>query len=214
MVKAYWIAIALVAGVAIGLYAGRQGPEAPQPLDSGARPVTPGSPAARSVAAPAATARVDSTPAAGVRASEAPGAGVQFGGAARFQDIQEGGSAPDRVRFADTMEEEFLREARDDSWAYMREAELERLIAPETGAGHFKQERLECRASICLVDLSAQGRQVELLAKWTEAQTEQRTFSLDQPLMMRGSSFSGEGDVAHARFIFVNPRQLMPPPRN
>jgi hypothetical protein len=112
------------------------------------------------------------------------------------------------------MEEEFLREARDDSWAYVREAELERLIAPETGAGNFRQDRLECRASICVVELSAQGRQVELLKQWTEAQNEQRGLSLDQPLMMRGSSFSGEADVAKARFIFVNPQRMLPPSRN
>ena len=197
MVKAYWIAVALAVGVAIGLYVGRAEPDVTEPGDSGAHPASSAPPPA----APAQT-----------RTADAADGAVRFG--VGFQKVEPGVPAPDRVEFNDPMHEEFLREQRDDSWAYLREAELENSMVMETGVGNFNQDRIECRASICVVELSAKGGQVETLKRWFDEKNTQRSFSFDEPLLLRGASFSGDSNRAEARLMYVNPRRLLPLPGN
>jgi hypothetical protein len=200
MVKAYWIAIALAAGLALGLHVGRTQQDAADQADRAAPPA-----AAPGLASPP-PARPDA------RAPGATDGSADFGGG--FQQIKPGTPVPDRVEFADPMDQEFLREQRDDSWAYLREAELENSVVMETGMGNFKKDRIECRASICIVELSATGGQVEALRRWVDERNEQRSFSLDQPLMLRGAAYSSNGNQAEARLVYVNPRSVLPTPRN
>jgi hypothetical protein len=83
----------------------------------------------------------------------------------------------------------------------------------ELSEGHFKKDRIECRASICEVELSATGDQVAKLGEWMDQKNKQRSFSLDEPLMMRGSSFRGDGDKGSARILYMKPERALPPPR-
>ena len=81
----------------------------------------------------------------------------------------------------------------------------------QVGAGSFKRDRVECRTSICEVQLSARGDQIELLRKWFDERNSPQAFSPDQPLVIRGASFSGNGSQATARFTYVRPQRVLPP---
>jgi hypothetical protein len=60
------------------------------------------------------------------------------------------------------------REARDDSWSYPLEAEIENSLVSDTSMGNFRKEHLECRSTMCEIRLSAQGgAQIEALRQWT-----------------------------------------------
>jgi hypothetical protein len=118
-----------------------------------------------------------------------------------------------QLEYVDPLHEEFLHEERDDSWAYLREAELENSMVMELSEGRFRKDRIECRASICEVELSATGDQVAKLSEWMEQKNKQRSFSLDEPLMMRGSSFRGDDNTGSARILYMKPERAMPPPK-
>jgi hypothetical protein len=118
------------------------------------------------------------------------------------------------IEYADPVHEQFVHEERNDGWAGLREAELENSLVMELSAGHFLKDRIECRASICEVELSAKGEQVELLRRWFDEKNSQRSFSPDEPLEMRGTAFSADASGAQARLTYMKPERAVPPPRN
>ena len=232
MVNKFWLVVTAVAGIAVGaalhdLFGGRTGPadrladadrsEAPRLVPSAApvapapEPgvVPPGPRSAPRVADRAAPPSADGTPIATFTREEPGETRIAL-------DVENHGNGSPPV-YRDSMQvqhEEFVREQRDDSWAYMREAELENLVVVETGRGSFRKDRIECRATICEIDLSASGDQVEKLRKWQQELMEQRpNFPPDAPLFMKSSSFGTENGTAKATLVYVAPQRMMPKPR-
>lgn len=225
MVKKVWVLIALVAGVVLGFFLTTFGAYvlgfSTAEADGWASRVT-----LEKRESPLTVSRAATSSVPQVATSPGP---VVVSASARVNPSEPGAARPaatvayvvgdvidpvtGKHEYVDPLLEEFLREERDDSWAYMREAELESSMATELGAGDFNKERIECRASICLVELSATGGQVAKLGDWIELKNKHRSFSLDEPLMMRGTSFRGDGSTGQARILYMNPRRVMSPPK-
>ena len=116
----------------------------------------------------------------------------------------------------ETLHAEFLREDRDDSWAYIREAELESEMFDEINTGRFRKERIECRATLCEVHLTAQGDgQAAALKKWYEKRDELlRVPRPNSPLHVRMSSYTNQSEqgLAEVKFTYQKPTQFMAAP--
>jgi hypothetical protein len=231
MVKKVWVLIALVAGLVLGFFlttfgAYVLGISTAEPVAATARVVVTermAAAAAETHGAPKVASPANATPlpvpvpvnAPAPAPIDAPGPGaVPTATSVAFLEGDYVNAPPGKqLEFKDPLHEEFLREERDDSWAYLREAELENSMVMELSQGHFRKDRIECRASFCEVNLSATGDQVARLSEWMEEKNKQRSFSLEEPLMMRGSSFSGDGNNAQARILYMKPELAMQPPR-
>ena len=95
------------------------------------------------------------------------------------------------------------REARNDSWAYTTEAELQNALVADTSVGNFKLDHVECRATMCEMRLSGRGaEQSAALGKW---QQNSRTQSWGTDLYPSSSSFVGRNDDADMLIIFTRP---------
>jgi hypothetical protein len=211
MVKTYWLAITLGAGVAIGVFIGRHSVAAPpeaddatnamtsaQPLsaparrdgramDAGSRAREPSGVAQDGGAASAAAALQFDTMGGSAQPSDPAGA-TRDSGEARVARLAAEARAAAKVppgqpfsaviinadsgTMPESQHDIMMREERDDAWAYMREAEIESSIIAETGAGNFRKDYLECRATLCELQLSGTGPQAAALKKWFEAQNE------------------------------------------
>jgi hypothetical protein len=179
MVKAYWLVAALVVGITLGLLIGRGADE-----DTGTAAVQPQAgisaeqpPATRPPEHDLSASREDPQPMATFTPSDTvvlqpamPRATIRSTpgdpSAAISPNIENAPSAS--VPRSDTpVHDAFLREARDDSWAYLREAEIENALVAEISTGKFRKDRIECRTTMCEVDLSAHGEtQIAALRTW------------------------------------------------
>jgi len=217
MVKSYWIAVAAVAGVLVGTFVGRLNREAPRSQDPDpARPVTklvaPGPKTREMVSAQSIESAQSSRSrtenpvpdgqAAARTAAKPDGAIVGF---------ELNGPAPGHFENLESMHDQFLREQRDDSWAYLREAEFENSMVMETSAGKFNKDRIECRATLCELELSARGEQVPQLKKWYDAMSQQGPDP-NAPVMLRMASFSDETGRATVRMAWQKPARVLPSP--
>jgi hypothetical protein len=178
--KSIWIAVAFAAGIALGVWIGRGA--GPGPVVLTAAPVPALEPTAP---VPAAAARVAAPPP--VAASTARAATVVNAGASPLTPADESAvSQPIDAgpvfgrQFADAAAQGFKdsiaeahraleREARDDSWSFPMEAEIQNSLVADTSMGNFKLENLECRATMCELRMSARGdQQAAALQKWSD----------------------------------------------
>jgi hypothetical protein len=219
MVRIYWLAVALVVGLALGLLFGGAS-ESPEPSQADA-PVplaqTPSTrPSGRASDPPAAQA-VPPAPSATPAAPASPEVALAF--EAVGEELVNG-KRVSRVETTETLHADFLREDRDDSWAYMREAELESDMLEEISTGRFRKERIECRATLCEIHLTAKGdEQTAALKKWFEDRNEllrdPRPNSHLQPQMqMRMSSYTNQNEqgLAEVKFTYQKLVQFMAAP--
>jgi hypothetical protein len=226
MVKAYWLAAALVAGITLGLLMGRGADE-----DTGTAAAQPqaGVPAEqRPVTAPEhdpRASREDPPPIATFTPSDTvvlqpamPPATITSTpsdpSAAISSNIEN--APPGYVRGSGTsvVHHEFLLEARDDSWAYLREAEIENALLAETSTGKFHKDRIECRTTMCEVDLSARGEtQVAALKKWYQEFSRLQNTRPSSTLDMRWVTLAEDpqNDKATASVVYMRPQQRVPP---
>jgi len=225
MVKAGWLAVVFVAGIAIGIFIGRgQGGassanEAPAP---GFVAQPPGDDQVRMVTAPPAASAPTrpasasgAIPATGVPSAMAPAAAATADASGDVNSIDVGPIFS--KQFAETATQGYRdataeahhaleREARDDSWAYPMEAEIENSLVADTSMGNFKKEHVECRASMCEVRLTARGAdQAAALQRWNESL---RSQPWSPRLFMSSSSVSNNDNNVDALLIFTRP----PPP--
>ena len=97
---------------------------------------------------------------------------------------------------------ELEREARDDGWAYLMEAELQNSMLNATSTGQFKMEHVECRATICEVRVSGSGDQADAVREWSNT-LPSNTFN--QRLFMNVSSTIASHERIDAIYIFRRP---------
>lgn len=216
MVRIYWLAVALGAGLALGLLIGGAS-ESPEPSHADAPARVAQAPPATRPSGRLPDSRV--APAVPPAPSATPGAPASPQVALTFESIGEeveNGRPVLRRETAETLHAEFLREDRDDSWAYIREAELESEMFEEINSGRFRKERIECRASFCEIHLTAKGEeQAAALKKWYEKRNELlREPRPNSPLQMRLSSYTNQSEqgVAEVRFTYQKPAQFMAAP--
>lgn len=218
MVKIYWLAVALAIGLALGLLFGGAS-EAPEPPHAAApapvAQVPATRPSGRTPDSPAAPALppAPSAPSATPTAPASPE--VSLGFEAVGEEVVDGNRVL-RVETTETLHAEFLRENRDDSWAYIREAELESEMLEEISTGRFSKERIECRATLCEMHLTAEGaEQTAALKKWFEERNELlREPRPNSPLQMRMSSNTNQSEqgLAEVKFTYQKPMQFMAAP--
>lgn len=223
MVKKYWLAITFAAGVALGVFIARPHPgmvrsvSVPKPVSS--VPVE---------AVGAAEARVATTPAATQvpakeKAEAAPAAAPAQAVSAPAGD--DANSVPIdvgpvfREQFAEAqahglknalldLHQDLERETRNDAWAYAAEADIQNSLIADTGAGNFKVDHLECRATLCEVRLSARGKeQSEALNRWHQGMRAQPWGNQLEP---RTSSMIGRNEDADVLVIFKRPEKKAP----
>jgi len=228
MVKSGWLAVVFVAGIVIGVFVDRQlavAPtaevSAPKTAASGSSPpstngssismvtTTPAtSPPPRPASTPGAAPVAGTAPAVGAPSSPEPGGDVQPIDVGPVFGKQFADSAAQGYRDAMAEAHHALeREARDESWAYSMEAEIDNSLVPETSMGNFKKEHLECRASMCELRLTARGAdQAAALRRWNESLQSQ---PWSPQLFMSSSSVSNNDNDVDALLIFTKP----PPPK-
>ena len=97
---------------------------------------------------------------------------------------------------------ELEREARDDGWAYLMEAELQNSMVNATSTGQFKMEHVECRATICEVRVSGSSDQADAVREWSNT-LPSNTFN--QRLFMNVSSTIASHERIDAIYIFRRP---------
>ncbi len=227
MVKAYWLAAALVVGITLGLLIGRgaaedTGTAAAQPqagVPAEQRPVTRAPEhdprASREDPQPIATFTPSDTvvlqpamPDATITSTPGdPSAAISF-------NIEN--APPGYVPGSGTsvVHHEFLSEARDDSWAYLREAEIENALLAETSTGKFRKDRIECRTTICEVELSARGEtQIAALKKWYQEFSQLQNARPSSTLDMRWVTLAEDpqNGKANASVVYMRPQQRVPP---
>jgi hypothetical protein len=218
-VKAYWLPVGFVAGIALGVFIERPAADAPvapptAPAVAHAAPEkSPPShvPTAGSSPAPAqipAASVVPVRPVAamtqGVAAAEAPAGGPPIDPgpvfAKQFAEAEKAG-------FRNPLAEQHAaleRETRDDSWAYQMEAELQNSMVADTSMGNFKLEHLECRSTLCEMQLSANGEQQSAaLRKWQDGLHTGPPPGLQ--LMLTSASVITENDASNALIILTKP---------
>lgn len=226
MVKAGWLAVVFVAGIAIGVFIERgQGGassanEAPTPVVAAQRPAedqvrmviappaesTPGRPASAPAAIPATGVPPAMPPAAAATADASGDVHAIDVGPVFSKQFAETATQGYRDAAAEA-HHALEREARDDSWAYPMEAEIENSLVADTSMGNFKKEHVECRASMCEVRLTARGPdQAAALQRWNESL---RSQPWSPRLFMSSSSVSNNDNNVDALLIFTRP----PPPK-
>ena len=96
------------------------------------------------------------------------------------------------------------RETRDDSWSYQMEAELQNSMVADTSMGNFKLEHLECRSTMCEMQLSANGeQQTAALRKWQDGL--HTGPPAGSQLMMTSASVITEDNASTALIILKKP---------
>jgi hypothetical protein len=226
MVKAYWLAAALVVGITLGLLIGRgadeeTGTAAAQPqagVPAEQRPVTRAPEhdprASREDPQPIATFTPSDTvvlqpampPATITSTPRDPSAAISSNVENAPPGFVPGSGTPEH--------HEFLREARDDSWAYLREAEIENALLAETSTGKFRKDRIECRTTMCEVNLSARGEtQVAALKKWYQEFSQLQNTRPSPTLDMLWVTLAEDpqNGKATASVVYTRPQQRVPP---
>lgn len=221
MVKPGWLVAALVVGLVIGFFAGR-GTGTPASAEIAAMPggtaqvaAGPAPPAGNPTRA-AAAAPIPLPPPVGGKPPAShlqPGAGTAV--AATVGDVQAIDVGPVfSKQFADSAAEGYRdavaeahhaleREARDDSWAYPMEADIENSLVADTSMGNFKKEHVECRASMCEVRLTAHGaEQAAALQRWNDGLRAQPWITR---LSASSSSVVNNDNHVDALLIFTRP---------
>ena len=94
------------------------------------------------------------------------------------------------------------REVRDDGWAYAMEGEIQNAMVNEVSTGSFRSEHVECRATLCELRLSGNGKQAAAIKRWTEEYGSQ-TFG--QRLFLNYSSSISDNDRVDTLMIFRRP---------
>lgn len=225
MVKGYWIAVALLAGGLIGFIGGRAGRHetaataAPLKAHLVTDPVSSTPPRPDRVPGSGATTASrpgDSKAATAVTfttTEDAPPQPARCAGCIYVQG-DDPNAPPVLLRDSGAVEhEEFMREARDDSWAYLRESEIENSLLADISAGRFNKDRIECRATLCEVELSAKPEQVETLRKWYDEKVASRRFDTNEPLALGLTSFQADASKASVKITYRKPERMLPPPR-
>ncbi len=224
MVKAYWIVVALLAGGALGFFGGRSARNEPAvvpalKLHEKTGPVTPPSPEARVVhedsTMTARRAGESNHPVAVTFTAEgAPPEATRCPGCIYVQG-DDPNAPPVLLRDSGTVEHEaFMHEARDDSWAYLRESEIENSMLADISAGKFNKDRIECHSTICEVELSATGEQVETLKKWFDDKMSARRLEDNTgPLTLGGTSYQVEGNKASGKITYRKSQQFPAAPK-
>lgn len=182
--KPGWIAVALLLGVSIGVWMSHERQQPVQPQTTAAAGAGPHAPAT-----PPGTGEKfgDLKPQSGAASRNAatnPPASAPAGGQepeySGFQQPIDVGPAFRRHFEQDAAtgtenslamaHRELEREVRDDSWAYLVEAEIENSLIAETSLGNFRREHVECRATLCEIRLSGEGDQQETaMQNWNES---------------------------------------------
>jgi hypothetical protein len=224
MVKPVWIAVAFVAGIAVGVLVTRTGTPEPMPVATNdAAPISPAAPQAPKAAA----AQHDASPAPVSSASAATTAPRESSAptlpstAPASEDAVEytGYSAPIDVGPAFRKEvaaqpvpgvsnalgqahRALEREMRDDSWSYPMEAEIQNSLVADASAGGFTVEHVECRATACEIRLSAKGAQADAMSRWANGLHAQ---PLGSRLLPSVSSMVSNGSQSDQILIFIRP---------
>jgi len=176
MVKSYWLVVAFGAGIAAGfMLSHREAPRLPPVVgavsaqDVASTPLVPAPPPERQVVVadtrPAASAPVPAVAEEG----EYSGYSQPIDVGAAFRKTLEAPPPPGAANaFADA-HHALEREARDDSWSYPLEAEIQNSLVAETSMGNFNLDHVECRATMCEVRLSGKGEEQEAaLKRWSD----------------------------------------------
>ena len=215
MVKIYWLAVALGVGLALGLLLGGAS-ESPEPLLADPPAPVAQAPSIRpSGRAPDSPATLAMPPAPSATPAAPPSAEVALEFEVIGEDVVNDHPVL-RRESTQTLHAEFLREDRDDSWAYIREAELESEMLQEISSGRFRKERIECRATLCEMHLTAKGdEQTAALKKWFEDRNELlREPRPNSQLQVRMSSYTNQSEqgLAEVKFTYQKPAQFMAAP--
>jgi len=225
MVRKYWVVIAFAAGIAVGWIFTRPGlvePVAvvlPKPVETGQASTSPSpaGPAPELARQPDAAPVAQSVPAArppvGAVSSEAivpaePAAPGYDGYSQaidvspmfreQFEHAQKLGTKGSLFELHQSLE----REVRNDTWAYAAEADIQNSLVVESSSGNFKVDHLECRATMCELQLSARGKeQAAALGLWLDGM-QGRNF---ETLLPRASSSIGHDANRDVLMIFVRP---------
>jgi len=216
MVKPYWLAVAFVAGIAVGLVATRMSADTTTgeiqasiaPVPAAAAPDTqPAPPAER---APRSTAETAS-PVKAAPASTAPVEAAGTDSGAIVQPIDAGDvfnkmiAQPSQPGFENNIGEAHRaleRETRDDGWAYTMEGEIQNAMVNEVSTGAFRSEHLECRATMCELRLSGKGDQAAAIKRWSD---ELGAQSFSQRLFLNYSSSISDNNRVDTLMIFRRP---------
>jgi len=221
VVKAIWLPMAFVVGIALGWFLAHRDSGAPalQPemVDAAANSpparVSDSTPVAAPPATPPARHPQTAAPTTGLETANSPTAAPE----PAAQDASEPSQPIDvgpvfrkqfeentKQGYRDVMAESHRaleREVRDDSWAYPMEADIENSLVVDTSMGNFRREHLECRATMCELRLSARGEaQSAALQKWNDGLRQQPWSG---KVSMSSSSTSNVNGNTDALMIFV-----------
>jgi hypothetical protein len=223
MVKPVWIAVAFVAGIAVGVLVTRTGtPESVPVATNDVAPLLPAAPQAPTAAGQhdASPAPVSSVSAATTapRESSAPtlpsttpvsedaveytgySAPIDVGPAFRKEVAAQ--PVPGVSNALGEAHRALEREMRDDSWSYPMEAEIQNSLVADASAGNFTVEHVECRATACEIRLSAKGAQADAMSRWANGLHAQ---SLGSRLLPSVSSMVSNGSQSDQILIFIRP---------
>ena len=225
MVRHYWLVITFGAGLAVGVFIAslHPGSAGTVVVSKDAEPDTRPAPLAAELGVREAGGRKTVPPeadASQVAASEARNSKPGAPAAAHVPIETTLASGPIEIRsdgayvggqrvnaevtFRDSygeMHEQFEAEARNDSWAYLREAEIENAMVVEISSGKFRKESIECRSTICEVHLTGRGElQSAALQGWYDAMQEQPP---GEGMWMSMGSYSREDDTLDVKLILV-----------
>jgi hypothetical protein len=224
VVKPVWIAVAFVAGIAVGIVATRTSADAP--VSEAQARVAPGAsreepPAAQasqpadrvatqSPAEPAGSISAVATPASPTSAATTAAVPTADTSAV-VQPIDAGEvfnkviAQPSHPGFENNIGEAHRaleRETRDDGWAYTMEAEIQNAMINEVSTGAFRSEHVECRATMCELRLSGKGDQAAAIKRWSD---ELGSQPFGQRLFLNYSSSISDNDRVDTLMIFRRP---------
>jgi len=223
MVKPAWIAVAFVAGIAVGVVASRMSTDAPS--DEAQTSIAPAatreaslearSPPADRVATQAPAEPTGRISVVATPASPTPVATTTaepaLDDAAVVQPIDAGDvfskviAQPSHPGFENNIGEAHRaleRETRDDGWAYTMEAEIQNAMINEVSTGAFRSEHVECRATMCELRLSGKGDQAAAIKHWSE---ELGSQPFGQRLLLNYSSSISDNNRVDSLMIFRRP---------
>ena len=227
MVKPAWLAVAFVAGIAVGVVVTRisadapigeraAGIEAPAALPepaSAARPLpaVTANPARPPVAPGGRPSADAATPASSTPAAATPAEPATVDSGAVVQPIDAGEvfnkiiAQPSNPGFENNIAEAHRaleRETRDDGWAYTMEAEIQNSMVNEVSTGAFRSEHVECRATMCELRLSGKGDQAAAIKRWSD---ELGAQPFGQRLFLNHSSTISDHNRVDSLMIFRRP---------
>jgi hypothetical protein len=236
MVKTVWVGIAFVCGIAVGVIGTRSIGNAPAAagalagdVDVPARSAVvtatdpPPLPAAKFGTAPHVTREVavaNESPAVQADNATTPNSAASPAGegaatrkinvGAAFHDLIDRPSVPGFANEVGDTHRMLEQEARDDSWAYQMEAEIQNSLTAYVSTGELQVRFLECRTTICEMRLYHSDTHPNAFDTWQEVMPSQPWMRQVQMVGMGMTSTKGGGE---ALWIFRKAAQPARPER-